>query len=264
MKKIFFFIFLFLIVNSVVFAQERIVSLSPVITEELYSLGLGDKIVGVTTYCKAKDKEKVGTVTNANLEKIVALGPDLVLAISLTKLRDIKKLKSLGIEVVTFSGVKNFQELCEQFLELGRITGKEQRAKAIVAKAKAQVEAIKKEVEDLSKTKVFIQIGAKPLYAVGKDSFLNDFIEFSGGINISGDSRSGIYSREKVIQENPQVIIIVTMGIAGEKEKEVWQKFKTLDAVKNKRIYVLDSYGICSPTPENFSQGLKKIKSILH
>lgn len=277
MKKILFFLVIFLFMGRVwdpplhigdCFGRDdysqRIVSLSPVITEELYSLGLEDQIVGVTTYCKAEDKEKVGSVTNANLEKIVVLRPDLVLAISLSKVRDIEKLKSLGIEVVTFPQVKSFDQLCEQFIALGRITGKEKEAEKIVNKAKTEVKAIKKQVEGLPKTKVFIQIGAEPLYAVGKDSFINDFIEFAGGENIAADSRAGIYSREKVIQQNPEVIIIVTMGIAGKKEAGTWEKFKTLSAVKNERIYTLDSYGICSPTPENFSLGLKKIALILH
>ena len=250
--------------SMVCFAQERIVSLSPVITEELYSLGLGDRIVGVTTYCQANGKEKVGIVTNANLEKIVSLRPDLVLAISLTKLRDIKKMKELGLRVVSFPQAESFQGLCEQFLELGRISGKEKEAQKIINNAKLQAGQIQNRIKGLPKTRVFVQIGAEPLYAAGKDSFINDFIKYGGGINVAGDFRSGIWSREKVIQQNPEVIIIATMGISGKKEGLVWDKFKALSAVKNKRVYAVDSYGICSPTPENFSQGLKKIAAMLH
>ncbi|MCK4519916.1 MAG: ABC transporter substrate-binding protein, partial [Candidatus Omnitrophica bacterium] len=119
---------------------QRIISLGPSITEQLYLLSAQDRLVGCTIYCKrpkeAKSKEKVGTVVEVNLEKIIGLKPDLVLATSLTNFKAIKKLKDLGIEVVSFFPPKNFDEICEQFLELGEIIGKEKKAEKIISKAK--------------------------------------------------------------------------------------------------------------------------------
>lgn len=247
---------------------ERIISLGPAITEELYILGAGDRIVGNTVYCKrpidAQNKEKVGTITEINVEKIVSLRPDLVLAISLTDVKAKEKLENLGLRVVSFPYARNFSELCDEFQKLGEIVGMEKEARYIIAKANDRVGAIRKKAGGLSRAKVFIQIGARPLYTVTKDSFLNDFIDLAGGTNIASNAKSGLYSREMVLKQNPDVIIIATMGIVGEGEKKDWERFKVLKAVENQRIYIIDSYKFCSPTPISFIKGLEEMFEILH
>lgn len=247
---------------------KRIVSLAPSMTEELYLLKAEDSLVGNTTYCvtppAARHKEKIGTITNIDLEKIVSLKPDLVLATSLTGPKTIQKLRDIGIEVRVFPAPKNFASLCEQFLELGKAIGKEADAREIVAAAEKKVAAIKARTEALIKPKVFIEIGAKPLFAANKDYFINDFVGLGGGTNIAEDSKMGTYSREEVLRQNADVILIVTMGLAGEKEKEAWQEFKTLNAVKSGRIHIVESRKICSPTPVTFVETLKEITTLLH
>lgn len=247
---------------------QRIISLGPALTEQLYLLGAEDKLVGATVYCcrpaQAQKKEKVGTVLEVNLEKIVHLQPDVALATSLTNLKDIEKLKGLGIKVVTFPQAKNFFQLCEQFLKLARLVGKEKVAREIVHRARTKVEIIKRQVKDLPRPKVFVQIGARPLFTAGKDSFINDYIEIAEGENIANDVKIGFYSREKVLEDNPDIIIITTMGIAGQGEKEIWRNFETLNAAKNDRIYIVDSDKFCSPTPVSFVQALEEMVKILH
>lgn len=245
---------------------QRIISLGPSLTKELYLLGEDDKLLGCTIYGPpfTKNKEKVGTVIDVNLEKIINLKPDLVLGTSLTNPKQIEKLKNLGINVVIFSEPESFCDLCSQFLELANIIGKKERAEKIVQKVKKEVNLIKNKTKNLRKTKVFIEVGAKPLFTVGENSFVNDFIEFAGGKNIAKNVEIGLYSREKVLKENPDVIIIVTMGVIGEKEKKVWKRYKSLNAVKNKRIYIISSDKICSPTPVSFVDTLKEIVRILH
>ncbi len=251
-------------------SPQRIVSLSPAITEELYLLEMEDRIVGTTVYCdrppEAKEKEKVGTVIKVDLEKILILKPDLILATSLTDPGQIEKLKSLGMRVISFPLYenKNFSQICEQFMELGRIVGREAEAEEIVCQMKNKIDSISKGIKGLPKPKVFVQIGARPLFTIIKDSFIQDLIALGGGINIARGAKSGLYSREDVIRQNPEVIIIVTMGIVGEEEKKVWRKFKTLDAVKNDRIYIIDSNKTCSPTPVSFVEALEEIAEFLH
>ena len=248
------------------FCFQRIISLSPQLTKEIYLLGAEDKLIGYTIYAPsyAKNKEKVGTVTEANLEKIIELKPDLVLATPLTDPEEIEKLKKMDIKVVLFPRAKSFDELCRQFLELAKFAGKEEKARRIVQKARKEIGLIKNKTRNLDKTKVFVQVGARPLFSVNRDSFINDLIEFAGGENIAKNAKSGLYSREKVLKEDPDVIIIVTMGIVGEREKEKWKRYKCLKAVKNKRIYMIDSDKICSPTPISFVNTLKEIVEILH
>lgn len=237
-----------------------IVSLSPVITEGLYLLGMGDSIIGVTIYCKkpiqAKDKQKVGAVVDVNVEKIVSLKPDMVFAMSHTSTKDIKKLRDTGINVITFDIPKTFERLCEIFIALGKTVGKEKEAIHIVNVSKRKVSDIRKKTSRLKKQKVFIQIGAKPLFAATDDSFVNDYIEFSGGINIFKDAGSGLISREEVLKRNPDIILIATMGIAGEDEQKIWHKYNMINAVRNKKIYLVDPDRICSPTPVSFAEYL--------
>lgn len=111
---------------------------------------------------------------------------------------------------------------------------------------------------------MFIQIGSKPLFVATGNTFINDFIVFAGARNIAGDATSGLYSREEVLKRNPEVILIVTMGISGEQEKTVWEKYRTVDAVRNKRIYFIDSAKVCSPTPIGFAETLEEIVLMLH
>lgn len=253
-------------------APKRIVSLGPAITEELYLLGIEDRLVGCTVYCTkpvhAIAKEKVGTVIDVNVEKIASLRPDLVLATSLTNHNDVEMLKRLKIKVVVFPTAKNFSEICGHFLELGEITGREKEAAKIAKKAKNKVNLIERKAGSLSKPRVFVQTGARPLYTANKSSFVNDYIVRGGGINIASGSAGGfdygIYSREQLIKENPDVILIVTMGIVGEQEKKVWEGYKVLNAAKNNRIHIIDSYKACSPTPLSFAGMLGEIAVLLH
>jgi len=247
---------------------KRIISLAPSTTEELYLLGAEDKLVGDTTYCvtppAARYKEKVGSLTKADLEKIVALKPDLVLATSLTNPKTIQKLRDLGIEVRIFPAPKNFTILCDQFLELGIAVGQELRAREIVKAAEEKVADIKTRTAAFVKPKVFIEIGAKPLFTANSDYIINDFVKLAGGENIAEGSRIGSYSKEEVLRRNADVILIVTMGFAGEAEREAWRKLKTLNAVKHDRIYIIDSQKICGPTPVTFVKSLEEISALLH
>jgi iron complex transport system substrate-binding protein len=237
--------------------QLRIVSLSPVITEGLYLLGVEDSIIGVTIYCQkpvqAKDKQKVGTVMDVNVEKIISLKPDVVFAMSHTNAKDIKKLRDTGVDVIAFDIPKTFERLCEMFLALGKTVGKEKEAVHIVNASARKVSDIREKTSRLKKQKVFIQIGAKPLFAATDDSFVNDYIEFAGGINIFKDAGLGLISREEVLKRNPDVILIATMGISGEDEMKIWKRYKTINAVKKNRIHIVDPDRICSPTPVSFA-----------
>jgi iron complex transport system substrate-binding protein len=120
---------------------------------------------------------------------------------------------------------------------------------------------------NLPKKRVFMQIGIKPLHTASRDTFLNEYIEYAGGINIASLEKTGVYSREKVLKENPDVIFITTMGsaeTAGEQEKETWMQYPSLKAARNKEIHILDSYLVCSPTVDKFATTVKKIAQILH
>jgi len=247
---------------------QRIVSLAPALTESLYELGVENRLKGCTTYCnkpeQAKHKEKIGTLIDFNLEKIMTLKPDLVLGMEFSDRRTIEKLKNLGIRIEIFPSPKSFNHLCQSFLRLGQMVGREEKAKQIVSKAKQDTAFIREQTAGVKKTKIFWQLGAKPLFAATKGYFTNDYIAFAGGINIAADASSGIYSREEVLKRNPDVIVIITMGIATETEKQTWKTYRSINAVKNNRIYIVDAYTYCSPTPTGFAGALKDLVILLH
>jgi iron complex transport system substrate-binding protein len=265
-------IIVFLFTARLLSAQEstpqRIISLGPSITKGLYLLGVQDELVANTVYCidppGARKKEKVGTAVEVNIEKVFNLKPDLVLVTTLTNPKAKEKLKNLGVRVITFFTPKDFKDIYEHFLELGRLVGKENKAKEIVRRVENGVVMIRERVKNLYKPKVLIQVGAKPLWIAPKDSFVNDFIEIAGGINVGPSGKNGLYSREQVLKRNPDVIIITTMGIVGKEEKKIWQRYKAINAVRNNRIYVVDSDKLCSPTPVSFLETLEEMVNILH
>ena len=254
--------------HSMVLRPKRIISLGPSITKGLYLLGAQDKLIANTIYCvdppEAKKKERIGTVVEVNIEKVFHLKPDLVLATSLTSFKAKAKLEDLGIKIITFPTIKDFNDICKQFLELGRLVDKENEAKEIVRCAENEVILIRKKVEGLLKPKVFVQMGVKPLFAATGSYFVNDYIEFAGGINIAKEAREGIFSREQILKENPDVIIITTMGMAAEEEKRIWQKYETLSAGLSGRIYIIATDEITSPTPRSFVKTLEDFVHILH
>lgn len=251
---------------------QRVVSLGQTITERIYLLGAQDRLIANTVFCvvpeEAKTKEKVGTLLQFNIEKIISLKPDLVLASNLARSKQLRKIKDLGIPVIKFSYPKSFSEICQQFLQLGEILGEHEKAAAIVNQGIKAVEEIKDRVKSLPKNRVFMQIGLKPLHAVTKDSFLNEYIEFGGGANIARNAKQGCFSKEKVLQLNPEIIIISTMGSSegekGEMERDTWMKYQSIDAVKKGNVYLVDPDDICSPTPVTFVDALEAIAAIIH
>lgn len=250
------------------YVAQRIISLSPSVTEQLYQLGAQDLLIGCTVYCNrplaAKDKEKVGTIIEINTEKIVSLKPDLVIVTSLANPKAVDKLKRLGIKVVAFPPAESFDALCSQHLALATLVGKEDLAQESINRARYQARILKENVKGLSKPGVFVQVGANPLVTATNNSIINDFIEYAGGANIASTAATGLFSREDVIKKNPDVILIVAMGIAQEEEMRIWRKYGTINAVRNSRIYIIDANAICSPTPVSFITTLKELMDLLH
>ena len=250
---------------------QRVISLSPIITETIYLLNAQDLLIANTTYCnmpkEAKFIEKIGSVIQMNVEKIISLHPDLVIASPLSRGKQIKILENQQIKVLQIQNPQTYPQMCNITMKIGKVLGQTDMAKKIIQSAARQVEAVKLKTAHLPKKKVFIQIGMKPLHSANKDTFINEYINYGGGINIAENEKSGIYSREKVLKENPDIILIATMGTskkAGEIEKQRWMKFHSLTATQKNQIYVLDPELILSPTPVTFAKGLKQVLSLIH
>ena len=271
-------LFFMLVIPSITGAAEqaegvplRIVSLSPIQTENVFLLGAGSQLVGNTTYCTkpeaARSIEKVGSVMEINIEKIAGLRPDLILASNLTSQLQVEQLNKLGLRAKTFHQASSFQEICDQFLTLGKLLGREQQAKRIIDEAQRRVDNVSRAVERFPKPKVFLQVGAHPLFSSVKKSFTNEYITLGGGENIAYENTSGAMSTEEVLALAPDLIIIAVMGSEdgiGANEKTKWLSYDVLKAAKTGRIYVLDPDQVCSPSPLTFAKALEDIARLIH
>lgn len=246
---------------------ERVVSLAPSITKNIYFLEAQNLLVGCTNYCTealADDKEVVASAISVNIEKTVSLLPDLVLVTTITSPETIDMLKKFGIQVEVFSTPESFEAICDQFIRLGKLLNKEEFAKDIISNNKERIAKIKSVAILESKNNIFFQIGAEPLFTVLPHTFMNDYIRFIGGTNIAEGMTKGTITRETVLTKNPDIIFIVTMGIIGDEEKNKWSSFKGLKAAQQNKIFIIDAEKACSPTPITFVETLENIVTLLN
>jgi len=249
---------------------QRIVSLSTVVTEEIFLLGEGARLVGRSYFCvrpaEAQEIPVVGNIVDANLEKVVLLAPDLVIVTPMIDPRAVTKMSALGLRVETFAPAKSFDDVNGSFLRLAKLIGKEKEAVRIVEIGRETVESLRLKIPKGEPVSVFFEVGTDPLVTVTRDSFLNDMIKFAGGKNIASGAAQARYSREKVLAQDPEVIIISSMGFDTEREKEkkMWQRYPELKAVQGDRIVIVNSDLFCAPTPLTFVRALESLTQILH
>lgn len=246
----------------------RVVSLGPAITEQVVLLGMASNLVGVTSYCVLPAGHppvaQIGTVTGMSAEQVLSLHPDLVLATGLTHPRDTGRLEKLGLRVVQFGYAKTFEDICAQFIQIGDLMGRSELARALAEEAQRRVAAVEARVAGSPAPRVFVEIGTRPLFTANQDSFIDDLVRRAGGTNVARDAVGGFYSREQVLAANPDVILIVTMGVAADQERDAWLGTRSLSVATTRRVHVMDAYTVCSPTPLRFAESLEAMAVFLH
>lgn len=263
-RKLAIIITMLLLVSFSGFSQNinRVISLAPSVTENIYLVGAQEKLVGCTSYCTqavADGIEQVGSTIDVNVEKILSLKPDLVLTMLMTKAQDIEAMRKLGIRVEVIPSPENFEEICQQTLHIATLLGKQENAEEITVHIKNQVDSLKQISLQNKKQKIFFQLGSNPVFTVLPNTFMDDFILYCNGENIANDLTKGTMTRESVLVRNPDVIIIATMGGFGKEEMEVWKSFQGLKAAETGKIFLVDSETSCSPTPDNFLKAFTDI-----
>jgi len=243
------------------FPPHRIVSMAPSVTEMLFAIGLEDEIVGVTDYCNyppaALKKPKIGGYYNPNLEAILSLNPDLVVATADGYNRGVvDKLSSLGISCYVINP-QTVDGILDTLIELGQVTGKVKKARETVERLRERVEAIRSRVREIPpdrRVKVFYCIGPTELWTAGSGTYIDDLIEKAGGVNIAHGSKQHWFqfSGEELIRDNPDVIIVAGM-ISNDKAVDLplWSKYRSVKAVKERRIYPFDPDMLNRPGPRS-------------
>ncbi|SDY16418.1 ABC transporter substrate-binding protein [Thermoactinomyces sp. DSM 45892] len=251
--------------NAVEFKKpaERIISLIPSNTEIAYAIGLGDKMVGGTTNddfpAEAKKLEKVGDFT-INVEKVVALKPDLVLASTMNK--EVEKLKSLGIPTLVLDG-KSIKEVFESITIVGLATNKAHEADNLVGTMTKEKLAIYQKVTPIAKKnpkKVWLEIDPT-LMTAGGDTILNEMLEVAGGVNVAKELKGWPQvGAEKVAAWNPDVIFSTYGSTSQIEARPAWA---SVGAVKQKQVFTLDSNTTSRPGPR-IIEGIKEMATKLY
>ena len=255
----------------------KIISLAPSNTEILFALGLGDRVVGVTEFCNyppeiedLKNQGKlavIGGFANPDLEKIIALDPDLILATGLHEKEVIPKLEERNLKVFALAP-KSLDQLIEDFRKVGQLTGGEEAATRLIDQMRQRIQEVAEKVGGLKKRRVFYVTWHDPIWTAGSGTIANELIEKAGGINIFRDiSDYKMVDLETVLARNPQVIIACTGHGESRDMPFVWAKeeprLAATEARQNGRIYQIDADLITRAGPR-VVEALEKLAYFIH
>lgn len=250
---------------------QRVVSLAPSITEVVYALGRQELLKGTTQYSDdppaAKELPRVGSYVRLDVEKIVALKPDLCLAIKDgNPLHAVTRLEKLGIPIYVVDP-HNLAGIIQMITVLGEVLGAADTAGRITTEMRARAGRISARLGTVtSRPRVFFQIDASPIVSAGRGTFIDELIALAGGRNLAAATDG--YPRfgwEEVLRLDPEVVIVASMagGFSPAELKAGWQQWPTLTALKNQRLHVVDASLVDRPTPR-LLEGLEAFARIIH
>lgn len=258
---------------------QRIVTMAPSVTETVFALGLGDRVVGVSDYCsyppEALDKPKIGGFLNPNYERIVGLRPDAVLL-----------LASAGQSPSTFRKLRlptlqvnhlNVEGILDSIEEIGAVCGAEDEAQRIVTDIRRRLDRIAEKTAGRRRPRVLIAIDRtlgtgtlQDVYITGNDGHIDRIIELAGGVNAyrDGQARFPVVSQEGILKINPEVVIDLAYALAGKdadqaKIRADWQCLAEVDAVRKNQVYLVADHYATVPGPR-FILFVEKLARLLH
>lgn len=253
-------------------APERIISLAPNTTEMLFAVGLGDRVVGRTTFCdypeEAMDVETIGSITEPNIEAIVSLEPDLIVADGINPMDVVERLKELDMNVVGFYPA-SVQETFSAMTRLGLVTGNIDESAEVVNDMEKRMDKILDLVEDKEeRPQVFYEIWNDPLTTAGGDNFIDNMITLAGGENIGAEAGSGWpqFSLEDLIYLDPEVYISTPHSADHQVSKEKIlnrDNYEVLTAVQNERVHIINQDMVSRPSPR-LIEGLKMLTAAIY
>ena len=249
----------------------RVISLAPNITEIVFALSQGSRLVGVTTYSDyppdAEHLPKVGSYVRLDLERIVSLSPELCLAIKDGNPKDaVTRLESLGIPVYAVDP-RNLESVMETLIRIGSLMGADEKARLIVKDMRDRIRRIDVRIKQMNvRPRVFFQIGVSPIVSVGTNTFIHELIVQAGGINVAqGPTPYPRFSKEQILGLSPEVIIITSMARTAvfDQVKVEWQQWTNMPAVRNNRIFIQESDLFDRPSPR-LVDALEVLARLIH
>ena len=237
---------------------QRVVSLSPAVTEIIFALGAGDLLVGRTDFCtyppEAARIPSIGGISNLNIEKILSLNPDLVVSGSMVGKKVTDQMDAMGTPMVCVIEKPRFEALYDNITAIGRLVGKEHEADSLVESLKFKVERLLADTSlstfnsQLSTCYYVVGFGAGGNFTAGGNTFINDIIRMAGGRNIAEDIDGWSYSLEALVGEDPDYIIVRredSAAFCGMKP------YNTLGAVRQGHVIGIESGTLDLQVPRN-------------
>jgi len=247
---------------------QKIISLSPAITEILFAIGVGDKIAGVTDYCdypaKALKKPRVGSFKEPNMEVIISSQPEVVFVSAGIQEQFAKQFNDLGIKVIALDA-NNFEQVLDNIKLAGRVAGAGPKSLEVARDMGERMDAVKETVAQ-SKTSpsVFFEVWDDPLMTAGPGSFIDDLITKAGGTNIAGDANKEFaeFSLEALIDRNPDIYILNDHAHTPEDIKKR-SGYEGSKAIRNNNVYSIEDDLVTLPGPR-IIEGLEQMARIIH
>jgi iron complex transport system substrate-binding protein len=260
-------------------SYQRIITLSPSLTETVFALGLGDRVVAATDYCdyppQAQALPSVGSYTNTSLEAITRLQPDLVIMLNGQQQRQ-QQLEQLGIKTLVLDN-STIADIKETIQRIADLTGRQNEADKLLTSIQDQIDYVRSKVHDVAPVRTLVGIAhyvnseqLDTVYIAGQHDFYNELLELAGGVNVYTDTTVKVpsVSAEGIIRMNPDAIIDVFPEQKDHQSdmKQVikeWQTLRSVNAVKQQRIYIIEHDYASIPGPRIFKL-LPEMAQLLH
>ena len=263
------FFILEVLAREAVPVPQRVVSLAPSVTETLFALGFGDRLVGVTTSCdfppQARKIPKIGGFMSPSLETILAKRPDLVIgASSATDPTKAREMERLGLKVTLIS-LASVNDILSSIQSIAVLLGNPEAGEKLAHKITREIDQVQKRVAAAPRRSTLLVVGLRPLIAVGGRNFIDELITLAGGKNIAGTAAQPWLNLpdEYVVAQAPQVIIVAGMGSERGHSVQHWADLKSIPAVEQRRVYTYPSDKILRPGPR-IGEGLEEIARLVH
>ena len=247
----------------------RVVSLAPNLTEIVFAVGAGDKLVGRTSYCdyppEAKAVAEIGDTLHPSLERIIALKPQVVLISTSSQLEVFtQQLQNQNIAVFV-TDPHDLEGVFRSIQEVGEMLGQKDQADQLVTKLRERTTAVEQAVKGKQPVRVFYQVSAEPLYTAGHDAFVTDLMRRAGAASVTANVPGAWpkYSNESALAARPDAIILPTGGSMGSVNSDVTEALRQSPAALHGRVYKINDDYLTRPGPRAID-GLEAMARALH
>ena len=248
---------------------QRIITLAPNLTEIVYAIGAGNRLVGNTTYCdyppEAKQVAKVGDTLQPNIERIIALRPDVIFISTASQLETFTKQIGERNIAVFVTDPHDLEGVFRSIKTLGELLGQQEQAEKLIKDLRSRTTSIEDRVKDRPPVTVFYQVSPSPLWTAGSRSWITDLIRRAGGKSVTAEVEGEWmrYSDEAAIASRPEAIIMATSDSMNGEKMEVASALQKSPAVLNHRVYGINGDFLSRPGPR-LVDGLEQIARALH